>query len=913
MKLKLLILTLFISTLTFAQNKGTITGVLTDKDSNNETLPFANVLLKGTPINGTTDIDGKYTLNAPAGNYVIQFSFIGYESIETNITVKNGETLTLNKALGSSGYTLDDVVIISRSNKQKESALLMEQKNALTFKAAIGAEEISRKGASDVAAAVTKVSGVSKQEGSGNIFVRGLGDRYNITTLNGLPLPSNNPSHKNINLEIFSTDIVESVGISKTFESQNYADFSGANIDVVSKKFTGSPYIELGVGIGANSNVIKSDHFYLQDGPDYFGFRTVSAPNNPLLPYNYSTSWDRKESKNVLNANYSLSGGKKFNIGEQGSLSTFITASFGTDSKFTEGVDRGSVTAQGLANSDFYKKSYKYSTNTTVMGSFNYKINANNSILYTPLFLNSSGQEYSEYEGINQDFSGDLSGFIKRGTFDKTQLIINQLLGKNKINEQWSTNWGIGYSVLNNTIPDRMQNTLVPDAIGSNVYTFFTNSSVHNHRYFQDLEEKELAANVALSYEFKKTDDDYKGKITFGYSGKKKDVNFNANQYSFFPVNKKVASIHDIDTALNATNFDLTTSDNSSTIKQFYKGNLDIHAFYANLQYKLTDKLAVILGGRLEQLDQYVYFVTAEVADGGASKFSPTNFLPSVIAKYKVNDDQNIKFAFSKTYTLPQFKEKVNLLYQDVNLDFRGNPSLYASTDYNIDLGWENFLSTDELVSVTAFGKLIQNPINEMFENSGSGTVTYANTGDKAVAIGVEVELRKNILVIENAKDLKDKLSFGINGSYMYHNQDLDNDKVFKENGFGANFTYTESKLSGASDLLANADISFKKQFHQDRDISATLSYAYFSDKLAVIGTSDKGNMIDKSVNRLDFILKSSLTENLKIGLSYKNILDPTYKRVSEQSKAPRIKAEDLLISSYKIGSNLSLSLNYKF
>jgi hypothetical protein len=41
---------------------------------------------------------------------------------------------------------------------------------------------------SDVATAVTKTTGITKQEGSGNIFVRGLGDRYNSTTMNGLPI-----------------------------------------------------------------------------------------------------------------------------------------------------------------------------------------------------------------------------------------------------------------------------------------------------------------------------------------------------------------------------------------------------------------------------------------------------------------------------------------------------------------------------------------------------------------------------------------------------------------------------------------------------------------------------------------------------------------------------------------------------
>ncbi len=203
MKLKLFILTLFISTLTFAQSKGTITGVLTDKDSNNETLPFANVLLKGTAINATTDIDGKYTLNAPAGNYVIQFSFIGYESVELPVTVKSDETVTLNKALGSASYKLDDVVITTNVNKQKETALLLEQKNAVEIKQSIGSQELARKGVSDVATAVTKTTGITKQEGSGNIFVRGLGDRYNSTTMNGLPIPSNDPEKKNLNLRNF--------------------------------------------------------------------------------------------------------------------------------------------------------------------------------------------------------------------------------------------------------------------------------------------------------------------------------------------------------------------------------------------------------------------------------------------------------------------------------------------------------------------------------------------------------------------------------------------------------------------------------------------------------------------------------------------------------------------------------------
>jgi hypothetical protein len=908
MKIRIFILTLFITTICFSQNKGTITGTLTDKDSNNETLPFANVVIKGTRINTITDINGKYTLNAEAGNYTIQFSFVGYDPLETLITVTKDKTIIVDKALGSGGYKLEDVIIKKTINRSKETALLLEQKNAVEIKQAIGAEELSRKGVSDIATAVTKVSGITKQESSGSVFVRGLGDRYNLTTLNGLPLPSNNPANKNILLDIFSTDIVESIGISKTFESQNYADFGGANVDIVSKKMNGTPFVQLRLSIGANTNVLKLDNFYLQEGPSYLGFKKISAPSNPLLPYNYTTSWDRKKSNRTLNNNFSLSGGKKFYLGNNSSIGTFVTASFDADGKYNEGISRGRITAQGTINTDYFKKSYKFNTNSTIMGTADYKINSENSILYTSLFLNSTSQDYSEYKGTNIDFPGsnDVVGYIKRGTFDKTQLFINQLLGKHRFNERWNANWAVGYSVLDNSTPDRMQNTFAPAQNGSTDYTFVSTSSINNHRYFQNLEEKEFSTNLSTSYNFNKKEDTFKGKVTVGYSGKMKNVDFNSQQYSFFPVNNKIVfpldGINNTDFYLGITSFNTNSGDSASKLPQFYNGHLNIHALFTNLLYDFNDKFSIIVGGRLEQIEQYVYFKSLLKPDGDGSTFSPLKVLPSLTAKYKLNDKQNLKFATSNTYTLPQFKEKVRILFEDVEQTYEGNSTLYASSNYNVDLSWELYPSNDELLSATLFGKLIQNPINEMF----------TNTGEKAVVAGVELEFRKNIFEIKGDNDLKEKLSFGFNGSYMYHDQDLSNQKVLTENGFGANFTFTNSKLSGASDFLANADISFSKEFNHDKDITATLTYAYVSDKLAVLGTSERANLIDKSINRLDFILKSSLSKKIKVGLSFKNILNPSYKRVSEQSKAP-IKSADVLVSSYKIGSNLSLSLQYRF
>ena len=213
---KLIIAFVFISQLVAAQSKGTITGMLTDEEVNNEPLPFASVFIKGTTVGGTTDFDGNYSIAVKEGNHILIFSFIGYTTVEKNIIVKAGETIIINQKLSAkSGVTLDEVQIKATVNRSKVSALLLEQKQAVSIKTSIGAQELSKKGVSDVATAVTKLSGVTKQEGTGSIFVRGLGDRYTITTFNGLPLPSNNPSNKNLDLSIFTTNVVESIGVSK--------------------------------------------------------------------------------------------------------------------------------------------------------------------------------------------------------------------------------------------------------------------------------------------------------------------------------------------------------------------------------------------------------------------------------------------------------------------------------------------------------------------------------------------------------------------------------------------------------------------------------------------------------------------------------------------------------------------------
>lgn len=912
---KLIVITLLVvCNFIHAQDKGTISGLITDKEMNGESLPFANVFIKGTAIGTTTDMDGKYLLSVPAGSTTIVFSFVGYQTIEKTIIVKANQPLVINQELSANeGVSLDEIVIKAAVSRDKESALLLEQKKAVSIKTSIGAQELSKKGVSDAAAAVTKISGVSKQESSGSVFVRGLGDRYNITTLNGLPLPSNNPNRKNINLTLFSTDIVQSIGVSKTFEAQNYGDFAGANVDIKSKNYKGKGLAQIKIGIASiNSNVIEKKDIYLQDGPNYFGFKNIKNPSNPTSEYQYATSWDRKSNHNLINNNFGISVGKSFEVSEESKLNTFFTASFNNNTNFRDGIIRGAFNTLGVPATDYTYDSYTYQTNTTAMGTVNYFINPTNSITFNSLFLNSSSQNYTEYAGTNNEFDGGTipaedneTGFIKRGTYDKTSLFVNQLIGKNNFSERTELNWAVGYSMLLNDTPDRMQNTFIPSRVNVGEYAFFANSPIDNHRFFQELKENELSTNIDISYNFSKNEDDaYDGKVILGYSGRLKNIDFESNLYSFTPntpnlFNFEPEDIHNVDQIFNQENLD-TGKYSIFNIFQEYNGNQYINAVFLKSEYKFSPKLTALVGVRGEFIIQNIDYNTVLVPEGDSSKYDKIEILPSLMAKYKINDKNNIKFAASKSYTLPQFKERVEMPYEEVTQSYIGNPDLYVSTNYNFDLGWEMYPSSGEIISFNAFHKIIQNPINEVFVNSASGDITYVNSGEKAQILGAELETKMTIFKNED----KDKLSFGANITYMHQEQDFDGEKVSTENKFGANFTYDTGKLSGASDLLANADFSYNYTFSEKSDLTTTLTWSYFSDKLRTIGTQGRGHFVDLSNQNLDLIIKYTISKKLRLGLSAKNILNPTYETIQESTNS--------LVNSYKRGVGASFSLTYK-
>ena len=121
-------------------------------------------------------------------------------------------------------------------------------------------------------------------------------------------------------------------------------------------------------------------------------------------------------------------------------------------------------------------------------------------------------------------------------------------------------------------------------------------------------------------------------------------------------------------------------------------------------------------------------------------------------------------------------------------------------------------------------------------------------------------------------------------------------------------FNTKNDKFTGASDVLINGDLSFFNEWNnKESNLTSTLSYTYFSDRVYAIGTNDRGNLIDKSFGSLDLILKSKLNKSFGIGLVAKNLLDPAINRIQENKNGA------INVLSYKKGMNFSLNISYEF
>lgn len=893
----------------FAQAQlGNISGIIRDA-ATGQPVSGATVALTGSAKVTTSNAEGAFLFTGiPIGPHDIRITFVGYnQTTVSGVMVENESETSLNIDMAQKGEDIEEVVITAARSRGSEIGLLAEQQRSTMTVQKIGAQELSRRGVSDAASAVTKMSGVSKSEGTNQVYVRGLGDRYNATSLNGLPLPSNDPEKKNILLDIFNTEIVDYIAVDKVYNSEMAGDFAGGNIDIRSKEYNGHGLFEVSVSSTVNSRAISErDQFMLHTGPNRWGYSKYEIPQNPLGGYHFQHAMN-PEARSPYPGSLRVLGGKSFSLGAESRLNFFASASYGNDYEYRDGFTR-SVNAQGVNLLNLDHERFAYHTNTTGLFNTNYILNSRHKLSYNLLFVNSSAQANDQFTGFIRDLAENDNGLMQRGTYSQTKLFVNQLLGRHTLTDRIDLDWGMSANTVSGEMPDRIQHSLRYQP-GLDGYTLIQNTITDNHRYNQRLDEHEYALNVNGAY---KLGDAYDPSVVIrvGYSGRLKRRDFEAIQFNFRVDGTYLNQVMDpqnMDAFFNAQNYNngyFRIEAFAGETPQTYSGEQDVNAGYVSWEHLLTDRLTSVLGVRYEYLRQRVDWRTQLDPEARNNTFTKNAFLPNLNLRYELNDRQNLRLGASKTYTLPQFKERALFVYEDIPDKKRGNPHLYPSDNYNLDLKWEFFPTSAELLSLTAFGKYIQNPINETTIASSSNDISFINASDAGTVIGLEVELRKDLF---NLRDGADAMSLGFNAAYMNTSQDLSSEKVARETDLNINLTHDRSSFTGASDLLVNGDLTYTKRWSAQGSLMATVAYSYASDKIYSLGEEQKGNTIDRGIGMLDVILKTKLNRRLGVDLMVKNLLDPTYRRVQENATG------HVPVLSYKKGQYFSLGVNYQF
>lgn len=886
----IILFTLWISFsgLSFGQNF-TVKGNITDKTTG-ETLLGAYVIIKGTTKGSISDIDGKYEIKGIQENRItLVCSYISYETAEIELTF-DGNEKSVDFKLEGAQVKLAEVEVVARSNKESEKALMLEQKSALSVIQAIGSQELSRKGISDAEGAVTKVSGISKQEGVKNVFVRGLGDRFNSTFLNGFPLPSEDPEYKNIALDFFSSDVIQTVYVSKVFNPTLDGDVGGANINIISKELKTDHDFSVEFSGGFNSQTL-SRGFLNVDGVNNFGYaiNTTAPSESSLSGYDFKNSLDPVQSDSRLNNGLAATFGKKF---LKNRLSFFLTGTYGTENNYLSGIVRETNTA-GMIFVDQRYDEYEINTSHLVLSSLGYA-GKNYSVDYNGAYIHANRQVFGDYFGLNnsrfQSTDSEI-GLMRRQQVNDNSLIVNQLINKWNLSDRWKLNAGASFNVVMGNEPDRRINHL---SYENNIYLPIR-STGNQQRYFSTLGENDINIKVDAVYKLN-TEDENASEIRFGYHGRFVNRDFEAVEYDHnvvFPQEFTSDGLL-LDSYFNKENlannaFRLERNMDEYSVEKF------INSGYGEINYRLGANLVAMGGVRFSQVFVKVDY---NVDDGGAegtTYIDKMYVLPSFNIKYDLNPKNAFRFGASKSYTLPQDKEISPFRYIGKNFRSQGNPGLKPATNYNVDLKWDNYISNGEIFSLTGFFKYIQDPVSRVEKASAGGFLTYDNISDYALISGIEAEFKKNLLNVGNHT-----VSFGMNGSYIISRILLDTLQTF---------TNTTSELEGSAPFIINSDLTYS--LVKDEIVwTNTLLFNYFQNRVYSVGTNGFQDIIEKGIPSLDFVTSLKFNKKWGISLKAKNILNPVFtlsRKPSVQNSSP------VVLDEFRKGLDISLGVTYKF
>lgn len=910
----------------FAQN-GAIIGSIVDTKTN-ESLIGANIMIVGTGIGAVADIEGNYKIpNLKPGVYSIKCSFISYESsTKNNIVVKKGENTILNFRLTSTQVQLATATVTARRTRNTENAIVSMQMKSASAVNGISAREIMMNGDKNAAASLQRISGVTAQDGK-YIYVRGLGDRYSRTDLNGAMVPSMDPLKNNIQLDIFPGSIIENMMVYKTFSPELPGNFAGGYVDIQTKKFPEEYTLTFGASAGYNTQATFNSDFKTYQGGkwDFLGFddgtRAIPTQAQGEIPYRYED--DVKLDNITRSFNKVMEPSKKraplnhdlnFSIGNKSKMfgkkvGYLFSYNYTHDYRYYENGENGHYTLPST-NSPFLQRDLQYKDSRGIdyvlwgaIGSGSIELNKNSSITLNILH-NQGGSSVSRYqEGWNNYHEVHIQ--TRSLLYSQRSFTSGQLLGVHTINKL-DVKWMGVYSVSRQYQPDLRFFTNIYEASPMAEDTIFSIDPAKQDvpaRYWRFMKEQNLEGKIDFTLPFQFNNQ--VSKFKFGGDYLRKDRDFSERRYDINDNNSSYKGdvgnyLSDNNIGMNAptypNNYGVFVSD-ATQISNTYTAYQNIFSAYVMADLKLTRKLRAVLGARMETTDIYLQSANPNAAVGSLKNI---DVLPAINLTFKPKKKINIRAAYTRTLARPSFRELAPYASFEFAGDYVlvGNDKLERTLIDNVDLRFEWAIKPGELISFDVFYKRFINPIERTFNPSASNDELTFRNAESASLYGLELEIRKNLDFVEALKHFKVGFNVAlVNSIVSIQQNELD---VIHATDPTASST---RQMYGQAPYIVNAYINYSRK---KMGLEARLVFNTSGPKLAIVISGGTPNVYEQPRNTMDFVLKKSFSQKITLTFKAKNILNASFKKIYNY------KGKDYIYSNFRLGRTFSLGFSYK-
>ncbi len=898
-----------------ARAPGRITGRVIDAETG-QPLAGAMINLVGTTIGTLSRVDGRYILTqVPPGSQALRVQYVGYAEKEVEgIQVTDGQAVSQDIALRTAAIELSAITVSAARERGTVSAALNEQRSAVGVISSTTAEQIARSPDGDAAEAIQRVSGVTVRDNK-FVVVRGLGERYTTTSLNGARIPSPEPEKKTVPLDLFPSNLLNAITTSKTFTPDRPGDFSGAQVNLRTRSFPARGQVNASFSGGLNSRATgQSIPRPPSSGMEWLGMaasdRRLSSQLTSISDFSSLTQADINGLIRTFphdwtfqnaNASPNVSGGLSVGgddpvfghrVGYVGSL---------TYSR-TEGLRAGEVRSRAVAG-DASGTPVPYNTfigstgQSSVLwgGLLNLSTYVGNG---TKIELNNTYDRTADNEahtdwGTLEEFQQVDSVWRRSNSYVERTVRSNQLRAEHRLNEQNRIEWSLTSSAVSRQEPDRSDLAYGYEFAPTGerlplAWLGFIPEAAK--RTYSDLSEDAQAANFDYTLSFGPANRDLKVKVGGAY----RRVSRNANSASYnlralgLGAAQRAATPEDLFygdlTAGGAAN--ITVEPNSSG--GAYSAVDKVSAGYGLVEIPLGERIRVVGGARVER---WLLNMDAEPVSRALINItrSNTDVLPSLAINAKLEENQTLRLSLSQTLARPEYRELAPISYRDMlgEREVFGDSSLVRTLIRNLDARWEWYPSLDEVVSIALFAKRFDKPIEPIdVATSGVSQLSFINA-ESANNYGVEVEVRKGLRFLGGTFD-----PFAV-----FTNLTVMKSRINTSNSNLSALTNDQRPMVGQAPYVLNAGLAWSSAGR-----SATLLYNVVGKRITSAAvTPITVDTYEQPRSLLDFSMRVPLGSGASVRLDAKNLLDSAHEE----------RQGDVVRYRYTTGRTISLGVSW--